>query len=213
MFSEIFIKGRDRTQELRQFAAMVGLNRSTEGRYSSLFLAQLFIQSFELGILNPGRVVVEIESLEGMRQSCTKAPTAFRKPPLQGLWHKHHTVDGISSMAMNMLNGIKKDGIPWLEKSVQDAMDSGEERFFTEDDIRKACNDAVVGNYERRCAAKEVTGEWIVYACHEGKNYYLCLGTHKTGDDAIRRQIDLVCVPEFPFLEDVLVPWGKASPN
>ncbi|MBD9501085.1 hypothetical protein IB256_09870 [Pseudomonas sp. PDM17] len=213
MFSEIFIKGEDRTQELRQFANTVGLNRSAEGRYSSLFLAQLFIQSFELGVLNAERVVVEIEALEGMRQSHTKAPTAFRKPPLQGLWHKHHTVDGISSMAMNMLNGIRKDGIPWLEKSVKEAMDSGEERFVTEDDIRKICNDAVVGNYERRFEAKEMTGEWIVYACHKEKNYYLCLGAHNTGDDVIRRQIDSACVPEFPFLEDVLVPWGKAPSN
>lgn len=106
-----------------------------------------------------------------------------------------------------MLNGIKKDGIPWLENIVKEAMESGEERFFTEDDIRKACDDAVVGNYERRSEAQELTGEWIVYATHEGLNYYLCLGTHASGDETIRRQIDSVCVPEFPFLKALLLPW------
>jgi hypothetical protein len=50
-----------------------------------------------------------------------------------------------------------------------------------------------------------MTGEWLVYAIHEGQNYYLCLGTHKSGDDALRQQIDLICVPEFPFLKEILV--------
>jgi hypothetical protein len=33
----------------------------------------------------------------------------------------------------------------------------------------------------RRSAAKQVTGEWIVYGKHEGDNYYQGIGIH--GDD------------------------------
>lgn len=69
MFNEIYIKGVDRTQELRNFAEIVGLNRIANNRYSSLFLAQFFVQSFELGLLTSGRVVIEIEALEGASES------------------------------------------------------------------------------------------------------------------------------------------------
>ncbi|WP_374439783.1 hypothetical protein [Pseudomonas panipatensis] len=207
MFSEIFIQGKDRTEELRWFAELVGLERIAPGRYSSYFLIQLFVQSFELGVLTPGRVIHEIEALEGIRKSTTKEPTAFKNLPLKGLWHKHHTVNGISSLARNMINGLKKDGLPWLDQAVKSAMESGEERYVTEEDFRLIVHDAVSGNYQRRSRSSELTGEWIVYAIHEGRNYYLSLGTHATGDENLRRQIDSACVPEFPFLQDILVPF------
>lgn len=51
---------------------------------------------------------------------------------------------------------------------------------------------------------KLLTGEWIVFQQHEGKNHYLCLATHeegKQGDgDAILEKIR-PCLQEFPFLK------------
>jgi hypothetical protein len=55
----------------------------------------------------------------------------------------------------------------------------------------------------RRASTATLTGEWIVYAVHEGRNFFLCLGRH--GDDeAIRAKIDTICRTEFPFLSDLL---------
>jgi hypothetical protein len=36
----------------------------------------------------------------------------------------------------------------------------------------------VHGNWKRLATAAKLTGEWIIYAHYDGKNYYLCLGTH-----------------------------------
>lgn len=53
-------------------------------------------------------------------------------------------------------------------------------------------------------SAGELTGEWIVYARHEGVNYYLCLGKHDSHDDHLRSHIDGICCKEFPFLTALL---------
>lgn len=38
--------------------------------------------------------------------------------------------------------------------------------------------ETLAGAYRARASARKLTGEWIVYACHEGKNYYLDLAVH-----------------------------------
>lgn len=55
-----------------------------------------------------------------------------------------------------------------------------------------------------RAASNGLTGEWIIFAQHAGKNYYLCIDRHRSGDELIRRRIDSYCVPEFPFLSGIL---------
>jgi|GEM_PF-7021232 len=47
---------------------------------------------------------------------------------------------------------------------------------MTEDDAKLIAHDVVHGNYMRRSDANQLTGEWIIYAQHEGQNYYLVLG-------------------------------------
>jgi predicted transcriptional regulator len=52
---------------------------------------------------------------------------------------------------------------------------------------------------------ERLTGEWIVFAKHEGRNYYLTLATHdKTTHEHERQQIENICYREFPFLEKIL---------
>jgi hypothetical protein len=58
--------------------------------------------------------------------------------------------------------------------------------------------------YAKRSRAQKLTGEWIVFAKHEGKNYYLTLAAHGEGDDHIFARIRDGCVSEFPFLSSLL---------
>lgn len=194
------------TVDLSNYSRIIGLENLVSGRYSMYLLAQLYAESVLMGRLNPARVIREIEALEGVRESTTKPPTRFSRVPLKGLWHKHHTVDGIPSLAMNIKNGLKRHGMPFFQQMIQEAKDAGEERYVSPEDVPAIVDDIVSGNLSRRRAAKEETGEWIVYAVHEGQNYYLCLGTHNTGDDSIRQQIDRICIPQFPFLKEILSP-------
>lgn len=48
------------------------------------------------------------------------------------------------------------------------------------------------------------TGEWFVFAEQGGEKYYLCIASHNTPDSEIRSAIDKYCVPQFPFLLNVL---------
>ncbi|MCO7255257.1 hypothetical protein KSI86_13925 [Dickeya oryzae] len=67
-------------------------------------------------------------------------------------------------------------------------------------------HEAVVENYLRRSQEKKLTGHWIIYAIYKGENYYLSLAKHTDDESEIRTQIDAICVPEFPFLNDILTP-------
>lgn len=203
---ELFVNGVDKTEEANAFSDAIGLSAATSGRHSRLFLAELFFRATIFGDINPFMVLDEIRYLEGRGNATgTKGPSMFKRSVLSGLWHKHHLQIGISSMAQNLENAMRTHGIPVLETMLKEAEASGEERYLTEMDIRKITDDAVNGNYKRRSDSGRLTGEWIVYAKYNDENYYLCLATHKTGDDRIRQKIEGVCVPEYPFLGKLLI--------
>ena len=197
--------GSDRTDEILDFAKLIGLDSVAPGRYSVLLMLGLF-GGFKSGRQGPEKIISEILALEGSGVSTgLKAPTKFIHPPLKGLCHKHHLQDGLPSMALNLQKGLKKFGMPLMNEWIQEAKESGEERVFSEEHVGPLIADIVRGNMKRLADQQALTGEWIIYAQHEGKNYYLCLGTHDmaTHED-LRKQIDAICCLEFPFLNGLL---------
>lgn len=204
--NQIFINGEDHTAKVNNFTTAVGLDQIAHNRCSQLIITQLYCRSCISEDINPFKVLAEIKSLEaGDDNSRMKDATQFKHPPLKGLWHKHHLSEGIRSMAINLQHGLRKYGIPHIERLLKETELSGEDRHLSADDIKTIADDAVHGNYARRAEAAELTGDWIVFSRHEGKNYYLCLASHETGDSQIRQQIDSICAHEFPFLKSVLV--------
>lgn len=205
-FAATAANGEDMTAELTRFATFIGLERIVPGRYSILLVLGLF-GGFKSGHLNPAKVICEIQALEGIgKPSQLKPPTPFNHPPLKGLWHKHYLEDGLGAAAINLKKGLKKYGLPLFKQRIREAQEAGEERYVSVDDIKSLADDAVQGNWIRLANSEELTGEWIIYAQHDGMNYYLCLGTHKSGDDYLRKQIDAVCCEEFPFITAMLSP-------
>ncbi|MGH8854634.1 MAG: hypothetical protein ACREWI_10190 [Telluria sp.] len=199
--------GTDMNPDLARFAAMTGLERAAPGRVSALLLLQLYAGATS-GTLNPAKVIHEITSLEGTGpDSMLKPPTRFeRHPALRGLWHKHYLPDGVASMATNVRRGIREHGIPILRKMVDEAASAGEESYFEASDVAAIADDAVRGTWERLQKQKAFTGEWLIFGIHEGANYYLSLGTHTEGDDVLRKQIEIFCRQEFPFIAAQLEP-------
>lgn len=203
----ICLNGEDKTSDVIRFAQATRLDHVTSGRYSLQFISEFYCHSMIAGYIDPFKVMAEINYLEGFGKSVgTKEESQFTGKLLGGLWHKHYIEDGVSSMAQNLQMALKVYGLPKLEAMVKDSMASGEERFMTEEDLTKVMEDAVYGNYVRRANQNRLTGEWIVYAKYNNNNYYLCLGRHTQGDAAIRRQIDNICTPDFPFLSEILPP-------
>jgi len=204
-YTELALNGEDKIAEIKEFGKIIGLDTAAPGRYSALLLIELYAETILMQRMNPAKVLHEIRNLEaGTESGGTKPATQFKHAPLRGLWHKHYLQDGLRSMAINLDQGLKRHGLPWFEQRVREAQEAGEERYLTEEDVKSITHDAVVGNWLRQIDAGKLTGEWIIYARHEDKNYYLCLGQHDSGDDVLRKKIDDICCQEFPFLASIL---------
>jgi hypothetical protein len=159
------------------------------GRYSSGFFRELCADQ-----ANFNRIVEELSKLEGVNRepSRTKRAEQFSRDPLRGLWRKHHQESRIRSITENILNHIRQPG--WLDRAtIRSSRRSSPEEAITDLSRR------VVEGYFHRSSAGQLTGEWIVYAKQDGKAYYLTLGSHTEGDEAIWRRCK-ACAAEFPEL-------------
>jgi hypothetical protein len=197
--------GRDMKPEVEGFARMIGLDQAAPGRYSLLLPLTMYGATLA-GKLNPDRIVHEIRALEGIgKPSQLKAPIQNKHPPLKGLWHKHYLEDGQHAMALNILKGLKRFGLPLVQQRADEAAAAGETRYIMPEDIEAIATDAIHGNWMRLVDRQALTGEWIMYAQHEGQNYYLALASHDSSThDHVRQLIDTVCCQEFPFLAKLL---------
>jgi hypothetical protein len=160
---------------------------------SELIWLDIFILD-EIGI-SPYHILSSIKELEGEPPSGVKPATQFRNMPLKGLWHKHFF--STPFLGKNILLALGKDGVGKLVKEVIDPSKSSN---ITADMIDEISRGAVLDPFEARNASNKLTGEWIVYLRHEGKNYYLCCNTHDAGDQLIYDRIMEHCARDFPEL-------------
>lgn len=190
--------------DLKEFARLIGLEQIAPGHYSSLLIANLLGGALS-GWQNPASIVREIELLELGELGQFKKPIQNRHPPLKGLWHKHYMQDGLASFAINVQKGLKAYGMPFFEQKVQEAKEARELRYLTPEDVPALVNDIVSGNRQRLADQQALSGEWIIFAKHEGRNYYLTIARHDIAThERVREQIDQVCCVEFPFLAQLL---------
>jgi hypothetical protein len=115
------------------------------------------------------------------------------------LWKKHYLLGGLRSYALNLKLGAGKDG-----RGFGDIVKTRHIPDVPPQEVAKNIARDMGRLYTGRAQPQELTGEWIVFASHEEKNYYLCLGTHTQGDDDIFRMIKDWCVGEFAFLSSLL---------
>ena len=178
---------------LRQVAQSLRLDEFIPGRYAAKFVFKLHAFHRAYGV-NPFQVLAEVRALEdSTHPSRTKPATEFIHPPLKGLWHKHFFTGRF--IAQNLLIHHGKNGIG---KIASEELPMGE--ICTPDMLNRLTQRLVNDALEQRTDAGKLTGEWIVFAKHEGQNYYLSLETHLTGDDEVYRRLETMCFPQFPFL-------------
>lgn len=208
-FEKIMFGDEDKKNEIINVLSIIGITEEILDRCSLIFIMQLY-GTFMSRAENPYIIGNEILHLEGVShrgESRTKPAAVFnRKVYLRGLWHKHYMGSSVSDMAMNLKNALYTYGLPKLKADVEEVERSGEERFFTPEDAGRIAHEAVVDNFIRRSQEQKLTGHWIIYAIHEGQNFYLSLGRHDSDEAEIRRNIDAISLLEFPFLSDVLHP-------
>jgi hypothetical protein len=183
-------------KDLMPYAKLIGLESLASGRYSWLFLLNLYLNERVQGV-DSGMVIQEIRDHEtGTHTTGTKAATQFQRPPLQGLWHKHYfSGHFVAHNIMNQLSGDK------LMKLANQVFDPSVSSVITEQMIRDFAHEVSHGRLEDRSEQNYLTGEWIVFAKHEGQNFYLCASTHTNGDQVIYDSIKSAVLLQFPFLK------------
>ncbi|MCA0340784.1 MAG: hypothetical protein LCH99_13765 [Proteobacteria bacterium] len=181
--------------DLESVADAYFLNLHAAGRYSWLFVLDMLMYERVYGI-SPFQITDEIRGLERSESATrTKPASRFSRKPLEGLWHKHFF--SARFMAHNIVNHL---GGGKLERLVDEIFKPDESPVVTEKMINELAHRATIESFEQRASDGRLTGEWIVFAKHEGENYYLCLATHRVSDQSIYDKIKAVCWREFPFL-------------
>ena len=176
-------------EELSTFADDFGFKNSYKNRVSELLILDLFVYATEFGV-SPYDVVEEIENLEnGDGTTQTKLATEFTRPPLAGLWHKHYfSAHFLVPNIQNALKGGKLDDL------INEVMDPLKSSIITKEMISEFAHRVTNEPVEERANSNKLTGEWIVFAKEAGKNYYLCLNTHNSGDQQIVDRIRENCL-------------------
>lgn len=188
---------RVENEELVEYAKLYGLEGLIPGRYSSLFVFNLLMLERKNGV-ELFSIIDEIKSLEGVGPSLqTKPASEFKGPHLKGLWHKHFFAANPSLLGHNITNQLAGGK---LEKLIAEIFDPNKSPVVTKEMIKELSHRVVVESLEDRAADNKLTGEWIVFAKHQGQKYYLCLTNHESGDKNIAQSIKAACGPEFSFL-------------
>ena len=147
-------------------------------------------------------VLDELDYLEGIKpNSRTKTEQQFRNKPLYPFWHKHfflakHVMRNVS-VRWNFHDGGNKD-LTRLSAEVTESY--GEDTELWQNYLTHRL---VIQGFEER-AQRGLTGDWIIFARHKGKNFYLDLAIHEEGKDGsaddLFQRLKNGSHAEFPFL-------------
>lgn len=186
-------------EQLADFKSLLRFDDDLKSRVSELFYLDLYIYATEFGV-NPMMIAEEVINLEnGDGTTNTKLATKFRKRPLKGLWHKHFFCQHF--LAQNIQIALGKNGI---DKIIREVMEESGNTHFEPSDISEIAKRVTNDPLNKRTEKNSLTGEWILFSKHEGKNYYLCLNTHNSGDENIANRIQSHCKSQFPFLANLM---------
>lgn len=182
-------------EQLAAFKDLYVSDNDLSSRMAELLWFDIYVLDAAFGV-SPHDVLRSIINLEdGEPHSGIKPATAFNRPPLKGLWHKHFF--SAHFLVNNMLLALGKDG---LAKLVDEVIDPAESSIVTKEMIEELAHRVAHEPVETRDQDGKLTGEWVIFAKHDGQHYYLCLNTHQAGDQFIYDRIMEHCVRDFPDL-------------
>jgi hypothetical protein len=171
-----------------------------------LFCLELLSYHYAHGI-NPRVIIEEVLALEGAdhRPRGTKRPERFRRDELRGLWKTHFfAAHFIPKNVLNALDGGRLDTVIMAALDPAKAPEGETHEQYAHRLSSEISRLVVEGGIEDRKRQRRLSGEWVIYAPHETGNHYLSLGMHDEGDAVIREKIIRHCVPEYPFLSELL---------
>ena len=185
--------------EIEQMKRAICGNKFYWSRISFLLVLQLF--QFRESRGPYFEVLDEIDALEGIGpRMSTKSADQFRRKPLHPLFHKHFFTARYVPQNIFSRWGVHNGG----NQDLNEVINQVAEEFGDDPD---AWPDALAYKYVMeafwdRLSAKRLTGEWIIFARHEGENYYLGVSTHAKGgkeSEQLKERLRGSCEWEYPF--------------
>ncbi len=151
-------------------------------------------------------VLDAIDALEGVRQhGNVKSASMFRHPPLHPLWHQHFFAPRHMIRNVGERWGIARgQGNTDLDQMIaRVANEHGQDPDVWPGVLAHKFADG----YVERSQSGRLTGDWIVFAEHEGTRYYLDLAAHEEGKgERVERLLTKLrnsALTEFPFVFNV----------
>lgn len=185
--------------EIRAIKKAIAYDAPYAERISLGFAFQLFTIKQSLG--EDHVVLREIDVLEGVAVgTSTKEAERFKRAPLHPFWHKHFSSPRHLYKNIGIRWGIDKDGNRDLSKMIEEvAAEHGDNPDIWQ---KLVPYKFVMDAFRDRIAAKRMTGDWIIFAKHEGANFYLDLATHEEGrnPELLMEKLRNGSACEFPFL-------------
>ncbi|SOE18833.1 hypothetical protein SAMN05877838_3777 [Hoeflea halophila] len=185
--------------EYVQFRDWLAVDSDLAQRISELFWLDMFV-GYKRSSLDCRSVLETVKNLEkGEPKNGVRPASEFTRPPLKGLWHKHHYSGPY--LPMNVANNLPDEMLKELVENLKT------EDISPEEQNRRCLGEAmklVKHSLADRSADQRLTGEWIIFAKSDAGNLYLSLGYHKIGRPAKGRDEFLIgrirehCVNEFP---------------
>ena len=191
--------------EVNQFREHhVGFCHVDMSRVSQFLIIQLASIS-KHRIYNSFSITDVIQELEGLGRGCEQRVEQFGHLPLKGLWKAHF--HDASFIPRNLINYW---GLEFENSSKSHALCSrvvnDEEKSPSKFAYQgRLAHELTIGAYQAKTRKKGLaglTGEWIIFAKHNGLNYYLCISRHtsKKEDQDAFNFLKLLCEHEYPFL-------------
>jgi len=176
------------------------------GHCSKLLIEQLSIHRANYGekfgdkieFYNTSEILDLIENIENDKLN----GLPFTGEKLSGYLHIHHST--YASIGYSVVRNVKEY---WFKK--------GEIRKKRIIDFEKIVNKYGKDNispiaitmHQKAISNKELKGEWLIYKKYNGKNYYLCLASHREGRNRIDSDANIFnnkiskCLTEFVELK------------
>jgi hypothetical protein len=144
-------------------------------------------------------ILDEIDYLEGLTtRSLTKPESCFKSPALATLKKKHYFAARHFLRNIGVRWSLDRNGNRDLTAVIKQVADE----FGNDPEVwpGKLADRIVAGGFSERIG--RLTGDWIIFAKFEDRNYYLDLATHDEALDAeaLWRKLSDGCMSEFPFL-------------
>jgi hypothetical protein len=186
-------------QDLEKIANHIGFDGLDLSRISTIFILQIKQKIQDVILIN--NILNEIRFLEGIKStSSTKPAKKFRHQPLHGLMKKHFYDEKFYVKNLSQHFSFEYDDNKKLDNLISEAFSKNTSGYI-DTNFSNYIADGIINGIKERAIKNELTGEWIVFKQHNGKNYYLTLASHREKNEDIYKRVCDAYKFDFSFLQ------------